>query len=418
MRAVKRIIALVVMLPLLGGCSSGTESLHTSEALSGVSEAAAVLASRVDETDGLIAGKNSDRGTASDHAYIYDNAVALIALSRAGADRQAQAIADAMVFAQGHDRTFSDGRLRNAYLSGNPQSDAGRSIVGGKVSVNLPGFWQDGRWQEDQYTVSTSAGNMAWVILALCEAAGNAGEEKRTAYLSAAEQAADFILSLKSPDGGFVAGCEGWDDQQKKLSYKSTEHNIAIACAFRALSAATEEDDPDRAKAYRDTAKYARDFVFSMYDARLHCFYTGTTDDGETVSDGVIPLDANALAILAFGDELEDAHAVLSFVEDQMTVGRGYDFSAGDLDGIWNEGTAQMAVCCWSLESTQKYEDLIQYLLTQVTADGMLPAADRDGVSTGFALPGTDRMWEYNNEPSVSATAWAALAQIKTNPFR
>ena len=73
-----------------------------------------------------------------------------------------------------------------------------------------------------------------------------------------------------------------------------------------------------------------------------------------------------------------------------MAVGDGFDFSAGDLDGIWNEGTAQMAVCYKILENTEKYETVMAYLKTQTNADGCIPAADRDGVSTGFVIDGTE----------------------------
>ena len=66
-----------------------------------------------------------------------------------------------------------------------------------KVTIRLPGFWQDGRWQEDSYTVSTSTGNMAWSIIALCTVAKNAPEMQREQYLAAAISAADFVMSFK-----------------------------------------------------------------------------------------------------------------------------------------------------------------------------------------------------------------------------
>ncbi len=106
---------------------------------------------------------------------------------------------------------FQDGRLRNAYVSGDPKSDSGRSIVGKKVTVRLPGFWQDGRWQEDYYTVSTSSGNMAWVILALCKASEIAPEDNKEIYINGAKRAADFLLTLRADNGGFSGGYEGWD---------------------------------------------------------------------------------------------------------------------------------------------------------------------------------------------------------------
>ena len=183
------------------------------------------------------------------------------------------------------------------------------------------------------------------------------------------------------------------------------------------LADALEATKPEKAAEYRDAAEYAKAFVLSMYDPKLCCFYTGTEEDGITVSDGVIPLDTNSLAILAMWGELENPEEILAFAEERMAVGEGYDFSAGDLDGVWNEGTAQMAVCYYLMGNTEKYQAIMAYLQTQTAKDGSIPAADRDGLSTGFVIAGSDMLWEYNNEQSIGATCWLAFAQLGVNPF-
>lgn len=401
---------------LLSACARNDETELGAENISELSRSAGFIAAEVEKNDGFIAGTDQRYGM-SNHAYLYDNSLAAVVLYGIGAQRHVEKIADAIVFAQQHDRVYSDGRLRNAYLNGNPKSDSGHSIASGKVTVRLPGFWQDGRWQEDAYTVSTSSGNMAWAILALCAAAENASEEKRTEYLNSAMLAADFILTLKSETGGFTAGYEGWDNVQTKATYKSTEHNIDIYCALLALASAVADKVPAKAASYKEGAYSAKAFFLSMYDDNLHCFYTGTTDDGQSTSHSVIPLDTNSLAILALTDELSAAYQVLSFVEEKMAVGDGFDFSAGDLDGIWNEGTAQMAVCYKLLGNNDKYNTVMTYLKTQTDEDGSVPAADRDGVSTGFVIAGTEMLWEYNNTQSISATCWLAFAELGINPF-
>ena len=412
----KALIALLIAAALLlGGCGK-TEISPSAQDIAALSSAAGFLAAKVEASGGFIASE-AQREKASDYAYLYDNALAAVVLSRAGAQAHAEIIADAIVFAQTHDRTFHDGRLRNTYNSGDPVSDSGRSIASNKVTIRIPGFWQNGRWQEDSYTVSTSTGNMAWSILALCAAAKNASEQKRAEYLEAAVRAADFVLSLRSENGGFTAGYEGWDDAQTKVTYQSTEHNIDLVCAFSVLADALEAADPARAAEYRDASAYAKAFVFSMYDPKLHCFYTGTEDDGKTVSDGVIPLDTNSLTVLALWGELDAPEQILAFAEERIAVGDGYDFSAGDLDGIWNEGTAQMAVCYRLMGETEKYDSIMAYLKTQEAADGSIPAADRDGLSTGFVIAGSDMLWEYNNDQSIGATCWLAFAQLGVNPF-
>ena len=59
----------------------------------------------------------------------------------------------------------------------------------------------------------------------------------------------------------------------------------------------------------------------------------------------------------------------------------------------------------------------MEYLKTQTEKDGSIPAADRDGVSTGFVVIGTDIYWEYHNSQSIGATSWLAFAQMGINPF-
>ena len=49
-----------------------------------------------------------------------------------------------------------------------------------------------------------------------------------------------------------------------------------------------------------------------------------------------------------------------------------------------------MAVCYHVLNHAEKEEAVMAYLKTQMAADGSIPAADRDGVSTGFAISGTE----------------------------
>lgn len=406
----------MVLILVINGCSIRGKISPTAEEIAEISTAAGFLAAKVEENEGFIAGKDGNNQS-QNYAYLYDNAVALIVLSNAKAYWHMQKIADAIVFAQNHDREFNDGRLRNTYIAGNPKSDSGWSIVAGEVSIRLPGFWKDGKWQEDSYTVSTSSGNMAWVIMALCTAAENSSSDKAQEYIDAAIKAADFILTLKSESGGFTAGYEGWDDNQVKVTYKSTEHNIDLIYAFSKIAKIIAEENPEKAEEYQNASEHAEKFVFSMYDKKLKCFYTGTKNDGKTISEGLIPLDANSLAIMAINKKIDNSYDIAAYVEKMMAVGDGFDFSAGDLDGIWNEGTAQMAICYLILNATDKYDKVINYLKTQEYKDGSIPAADRNGVSTGFVVSGSDILWEYNNSQSIGATGWYALAQMKINPL-
>ena len=405
----RHIFSLLVALGLLlTGCRPAAKNGPTAVEVAKVSSAAGFLAARAEESGGFIAGADQ-RDQASEYAYLYDNALAAIALSYAGAQAHAETIADAFVFAQGHDRTFQDGRLRNAYTSGDPKSDSGRSIAAGKVTIRLPGFWKDGHWQEDYQTVSTSSGNMAWAILGLCRVAENAAAERQSEYLR--------LPCGQRTCSGFAVGqriygrLRRMDDVQTRSAI--IRHNISLLSALPRWPTRCETE-PERQlrMSLRRACK-----ALSMYDEKLGCFYTGTEEDGRTISTGIIPLDTNSLAVLALGRELKEPGRTLAFAEERMMVGQGFDFSTGDLDGIWNEGTAQMAVCYQVLNYAEKEEAVMTYLKTQMAADGSVPAADRDGVSTGFAISGTDLLWEYNNVQSISATGWFAFAQLGKNPL-
>ena len=396
----------------LQGCGFSAKAYPSVREISERSSAAGFLASLVEKSEGFISSDGK-----SDEAYLYDNAITLYALSEAGAAAHAEILADAIVYAQNHDRAFHDGRLRNVYLGGDPAAAAGRSVGGINGAVPLPGFWQNGKWLEDCYAVSSSAGNISWTVIALLKASEVVSEEKKAEYIAAADKAGEFLLGLSSESGGFTAGFEGWDDVQEKAGYKSTEHNLALMAAFSALSDIMKTDNPQKSAEYEAASESARKFIFSMYDRELSCFYTGTTEDGLTVNKSVLPLDTNALSVLAFGEKLEDADKVLTFIKRSMSVGAGFDFSAGDLDGVWNEGTAQMALCCHMKGMNEEYSAMMGYLKTQEYKDGGIPAADRDGVSTGFFLSGTAELWEYYNTLSIGATGWYALAQLKANPL-
>jgi hypothetical protein len=344
-------------------------------------------------------------------AYLYDNALAVLALTRAGRHERARQIADAMVYAYGHDRHYHDGRLRNAYAAGRPASFPGWLSPDGREHARLPSFYDaaEKKSVEEKTAVSTSTGNLAWAMLALLEVAKNA--PGRPEYLETAAGIAEFVLTLKNPEGpGFTGGYEGWEPDPARLGYLSTEHNVDLVSAFSRLFELTS--DPR----HEEAANSARDFVLSMYDRDAGRFYTGTLADGVTVSKGPVPLDVNTWAILALKGDFPDGEKVLAFVESNMRVGGGYDFDA-DKDGVWLEGTAQAALAYKELGRDEKYREILAYLESVALPDGSLTAADRDGVTTGFTVGGSDSPWLYFRRRHLGATAWLAFAQAGYNPL-
>lgn len=347
-------------------------------------------------------------------AYLYDNALAAISLIASGDAKQARQIGDAICYALYNDRTYSDGRLRNAYMNGSPLNPPGWQTAEGKSFARMPGFYdaESMTWYEDSYAASTSTGNMAWALMAMCKLCEAFPEDE--GYLRAAVDIAGFILERESPRGGFTGGTEGFDNQQVEVGYLSTEHNIDLIAAFNMMARLF----PDEAEKYVAASLSAYEFVISMYDAQLNLFYTGTGEDGVTINDSVMPLDTNTWSLLAIypnGDI--DFEAVMQAVEDAFAVGEGYDFN-DDRDGVWHEGTAQVALAYKMLGNEEKYGQIIDYLSRSRLEDGRLNAADRPGVSTGFEVAGVGGDWTYSDRAHLGATVWADLAEMGYNPFR
>ncbi|MDR0851506.1 MAG: hypothetical protein LBN36_03320 [Clostridiales Family XIII bacterium] len=376
---------------------------------------------------------NTEGAVINNFAYLYDNAISAMALSAAGYGEESQQIADAIVFAVEHDRYFNDGRLRNAYLFGDLESEPGWLSRHGDVYARMPGFYDelDETWREDVYAASSSTGNMAWALIALSEAYENSSDEdakKREARLDVANRLADFLLTLESQTGGFTAGYEGWEGEQTAATYKSTEHNIDLYCAFTRLAniERTHEDNPSqaRAKIYDEAAAHAKAFILSMYDSDRGCFYTGTETDGVRISKDILPLDVNTWALLALGDEFArtEGKKIMTFVEENMSSALkdgapgGYSFQSGT-GGIWYEGTAQVALAYKAIGDETKYQEILTFLNESALSDGSIYATDTDGLSTGFSVTGTNIPWEYTKRIHAGATAWLAFAQLGVNPL-
>jgi hypothetical protein len=353
---------------------------------------------------------NTDAAILNNAAYLYDNALAILALSYADLPVRARQIADAIVYSLDHDRYFTDGRLRNAYIGGQPKSFPGWFSPLGQEFARLPNFWDKkaGKSFEDKYMVGTTSGNCAWTIMALLEVYANSPDQ--VVYLDAARRIADFVLTLESAPG-FSAGYEGWEPEPTKITYKSTEHNIDLVAAFGRLAALTKDEK------YRLAAESAKAFVLSMRNPDKGFFYTGTTNDGMTINRSVVPLDCQTWSILALGDGIGDVEKVTAFIEKHMGIDGGYDFDADSKDGVWNEGTAQVGVLYQMLGDNASAAKILDFLNNNRLPDGSLTAADRDGVTTGFLASGTDSPWLINHRQHLGATAWLFFLQLGRNPF-
>jgi hypothetical protein len=334
-----------------------------------------------------VAGNSSFDQTHAHCAYVYDNAVAGLALLASGDADGARRIGDALVQAQGHDRAWHDGRLRNAYLAGPAQP--------GKT-YPLSGWWDDaaGRWLEDSYQAGTATGVVAWAMLLWIGLGGD--------YRKAALWAADFVEARCRGPRGFLGGFIGFEPGPQRVGWVSTEHNIDLAAAFTALGR-------------HEAASHAAVFVASMWRPAEGRFAMGLRPDG-SVNEGSA-VDANLWPLLAAGARPE-WRAALPWVLAHHGVDGGVDFNT-DRDGAWLEGTAIAALACKRLNHQAEAEGLMATLRANTSACGFVYASTTPTLTTGLSTglnPGVADFLYYRR-PALAPTAWAALALASATPF-
>jgi hypothetical protein len=335
-------------------------------------------------------------------AFVYDNALAGIALVACGEPVQARRIADALLLAAAHDPSFKDGRLRNAYRGG--------AASGG--TVELPGYWesQGNYWSQDPYQVGTATGNVAWAALLWLTVYDDSHDRR---YLDAAVAQLRWIQqhTAGSSPGAYEGGLFGYDNAQRAQHWKATEHNIDVYAA--ATWAGRESSDA----ALTQQAQVAGDFVKAMWDGAEHRFLVGTLDDGKTISRDKSGLDAQVWPLLAFNPHPAEWSQVWTWVDAQHRSGDGYGYRRQP-DGIWTEGSAQVATALQA-EGKQVPDSLWRLLIGQRGPGGMLYATPQPRITTDFAIGPTSTYADfyYYHQPHLGATAWAALAAKGWNPF-
>ena len=336
-------------------------------------------------------------------AFTYDNALAALAFIASDDRQRAKQIVDTLVAAQKRDRAFDDGRIRNAYKGGRFDPSSTHFLLPGKYDAPT------NSWQESEFHVSTHTGNVAWAMLALLGYYESYGGDE---YLQAAIAMGQWIEQNCRDGrgaGGYTGGYTGWGTQQQKLSYKSTEHNLDLYAVFARLYLLTGES------AWQERADYAKQFVVAMWNGKQGHFWTGTEDDGTTIYREVIPLDAQAWTPLALGAAAEPYLKCLEYAQQHHALKGGFDFNR-DKDGVWYEGTAQMALAYQETDRPQKARAVLAMLDAGKQRSGAMPTTDGTTLTTGFIQP-DGNPWLYFHSLHVGATAWAVLAERGVNPF-
>lgn len=321
----------------------------------------------------------------------------------------AKHIGDAFIYCMEHDRFFKDHRLRNVYSIGTLENHLGNSSLAGFVLRDTA------RYVEDKYFDGSAVGNICWAgitLTSLYEATNN------IKYLRAAQKLADWVIDSTYTQNGFKGGFEGFDSVQTKLEYKATEHNIDAAVLFFRLN------NIEKNKKYSDALDNARKFVESMRDLKGF-YYTGTDSTGITPNKSNFVLDVHPWSTIALQDYNTDRAKIAiqnaidsCYISDYKSINydkklNGYDFN-GNKDGIWLEGTMEMATAFSLMGRTQEAQKLwetAEYLqVNGKNNDGKgLVAADHDSVNTGFN-------WLYFNWLHVAPTAWFVISKL-CNPY-
>jgi hypothetical protein len=334
-------------------------------------------------------------------AFVYDNAVAAIALVACGDLSSATTIGNALSRAARNDRTFKDGRLRNAYRPG--------PVREGPPA--LPGWWDDKQkiWAEDAAQDGSSTGNVAWAALALLTLHQ---ATKEASYLADAEHLIDWVIANVSTGSGFRGGFHGYDPQQVRLTWISTEHNVDVYAAASWLFRLTSEQK------YADAASQARQFLERAFD--VDHFLLGTKPDGSLADPSMLALDVQLWPWMAIPDAPPAWRAALNFAAAHLAVKDGFDFN-GDRDGLWVEGTAQASLAYRIAGDPHRSAQLLATLEADRTPSGFLNATRGGRVSTGLSINPTPTATEadffYFRRPHLGATAWATLTATAWNPF-
>jgi len=360
-------------------------------------------------------------------AFLYDNAVALEAFLADGEPdslRRARLIGDAMVYASWNDRTYVDGRLRTAYAAGDIALPPGWEPNGKKGTVPVPGFYlEEGQSFFEVENRDIDTGNNAWAMLSLLALYERVGGDQ---YLAAARRVGRFIETFRDNEGlyqGFRGGI--WSAETvspTNRAFASTEHNLDVIGAFTRMFRITGEAE------WADGAEHARGFVETMWDSSIGCYRPGTNEtDPETRNESPLqlPLDTQSWNVLARPEALTLHPQLLNCAEqnhrnihDGLS---GYDFN-GDKDGVWLEGTAQMAVAYVTSQQLANADNLLATLraaqqMPPPIGDGLgIVAASHDAVSSGF-FDSFGFPIKLFRRPHVGATAWNVFAQLGFNPY-
>jgi hypothetical protein len=412
---------------------------------------------------------------------IYEAATTLLALLGPGASAddlaEAREIADAFVYALGHDNhgdslpRAPDGTagLHNGYFGGditlfNSQQPP---ALGQEGDVRLAGFSASSTITPSGFLLvddGATGGNNAFAILALVAAYR---QFQDPSDLAAAAEIGHWIVgnlmdTTGTGYGGFYTGYPDMGAAKTLETGKSTENNADIFAAFTALAAAEAGLGNSSLASYWTTkANVAGDFVIAMYDPTKNRFNAGTAPSGTTGSGISLTgpqkgadvintfdfLDSDSFTTLALAAspryrnqinwQQTVQYVINNFAQTITAAGKtyqGFDIvtaPTGGPNGIAWEFTAQSVELMRfvdALYSSDQFESTANLYMDQIQqAQTSAPFGDGAGL-VGATVQGGDTLppiqqglitpfQDIPERTTLAATTWAIFADQGINPL-
>jgi hypothetical protein len=323
-------------------------------------------------------------------AFTYDDALfvdAMLAQGSANDIARAKIVGNAFLYVQEHDAA-RDGRLRAAYAP-TPLRNPSDIKVDGNAS---------------------DVGDMAWVGQALVQLYARTSDAE---YLNGALKIAQWLQTNTYDTRGHGGYTGGYTARGRKITWKSTEHNIDVYAFFTMLAAESGQSE------WTTNAAWAKGFVASMWAPRVGRFYVGTLDNGKTPNKPFKPEDVNSWSYLAFANP--QWAAAPSWDVTHLAVSEhgfsGVSFCSGDRSGVWFEGTGHLADALELRNESGDQAKARQYLRDIEYAQTNGPNGDGLGIIAASRTISDCDGDKYFPSLHIGATAWYILAAGGVDPF-
>jgi hypothetical protein len=260
---------------------------------------------------------------------------------------------------------------------------------------------------------------MAWTGLALVQLYHYTGV---ASYLTAAESLGNFIQKNAYATNGAGGYTGGINFRAKKITYKSTEHQIDLYGFFTMMASATGNS------AWSTDAQHALTELAALWNSAGGYYWIGTTNNGVTINrtGDPTPEDVNTWSYLA--TEQASYEMSIDWVDNTLQIKsgtfQGVAFDTGDISdgtcctGVWFEGTAHTAAALKLRNLSGDAALASAYLADIEYAQTNGPNTDGLGIIAA-SINGLEADYDYYfSALHVGATAWYCLAAVGGDPFR